>query len=484
MAAAATDKLRKKKSNFSTTLSSGIDDSVKTIPLNSASGLPTDTAVTLTIDRVDANSVSTPTKMERVTGVISGNNLTDTLRGEDSSTAQAHSSGAVVEDIWDADTWNDLVGVLMSNFEQVSGRMKNETFYAADGGSTDTYAITLSPAPAAYQTGMLVIFKANTINTGAATLNVNSLGAKTIKKWYNQDLADGDIKANQIVACVYDGTNFQLLSEIGNVVDLTTTQTLTNKTLTTPVIASLYQDAGKTKLMTIPDTASDTLVALEATQTLSGKTLTSPVFQGDLTGWISAGETWTYASSTTFTVSGDQTTKYPKGTKIKLTQTSAKYFYVTATSYVAPNTTVTVTGGSDYSLTNATITSPYYSYVDRPQGFPSYFNFTQTYTGFSVNPTNTCRFFVSHGFCFYMVRGSGGGTSNSTSKSITAPITNAGLQANSFGICLDNGSWQTLPCHARLPGASATVNLGKTVYDGNWSNSGGCQFEFDLIYTI
>lgn len=84
--------------------------------------------------------------------------------------------------------------------------------YAADAGSTDAYAVTLSPAPSAYVTGMEVRFKANTINTGAATLNVNSLGAKTIKKSYNLDLADGDIKANQIVKVVYDGTNFQMVS--------------------------------------------------------------------------------------------------------------------------------------------------------------------------------------------------------------------------------------------------------------------------------
>jgi hypothetical protein len=54
-------------------------------------------------------------------------------------------------------------------------------------------------------------------------------------------------------------------------------QTLTDKTLTTPVIASMYQDAGKTKLMSLPNTASDTLVSLNAEQTLTLKTLTTPV---------------------------------------------------------------------------------------------------------------------------------------------------------------------------------------------------------------
>lgn len=123
--AANTDKLRKKKSNFSTTLSSSITDSDTTIPLSSASGLPTDTAITLTIDRVDANGTSTPTKVERVTGVISGNNLTNALRGQDGTSAAAHDSAAVVEDIWDADTWNDAIDAILASHDQDGGHKAN-----------------------------------------------------------------------------------------------------------------------------------------------------------------------------------------------------------------------------------------------------------------------------------------------------------------------------------------------------------------------
>jgi hypothetical protein len=88
--------------------------------------------------------------------------------------------------------------------------------YAADGGANDTYAITLAVAPSAFSdiTGLPITFKANTANTGAATLNVNSLGAKTIKKLHDQDLATGDIEAGQIITVAYDGTNFQLQSAV------------------------------------------------------------------------------------------------------------------------------------------------------------------------------------------------------------------------------------------------------------------------------
>jgi len=90
-----------------------------------------------------------------------------------------------------------------------------EAVYAADAEASDTYVITLSPVPAAYFAGMMITFKANTANTGACTIDVNELGAKSIKKQLDQSLADGDIKAGQLVALIYDGTNFQMLSQLG-----------------------------------------------------------------------------------------------------------------------------------------------------------------------------------------------------------------------------------------------------------------------------
>jgi hypothetical protein len=88
--------------------------------------------------------------------------------------------------------------------------------YAADAGSTDAYAVTLSPVPSAYFTGMVIRFKANTANTGACSLNANSLGTVAIKKKHDQDLRDNDIESGQIVEVVHDGTNFQMLSPTAN----------------------------------------------------------------------------------------------------------------------------------------------------------------------------------------------------------------------------------------------------------------------------
>lgn len=105
----------------------------------------------------------------------------------------------------------------------VSGFPKADVFeaslFAADAGSTDAYVITLTPAITAYVTGAHYWFKANTANTGAATININSVGAKTIVKaagGITTALSDNDIRAGQWVDLVYDGTNMQMQSLLGN----------------------------------------------------------------------------------------------------------------------------------------------------------------------------------------------------------------------------------------------------------------------------
>lgn len=61
-------------------------------------------------------------------------------------------------------------------------------------------------SPIALVDGMKVAFKAGNANTGASTLNVNGLGAKSIKKNYNNNPAAGDIVAGQIIEVTYDST--------------------------------------------------------------------------------------------------------------------------------------------------------------------------------------------------------------------------------------------------------------------------------------
>lgn len=189
--------------------------------------------------------------------------------------------------------------------------------------------------------------------------------------------------------------------------------------------------------------------------------------KGSWDGWIDPVETWTYASSTTFTVPGDVTAKYPKGTKIKLTQTSIKYFYVIATAYADTTTTVTVTGGSDYSLADAAITSPYYSHSSTPQGFPQHFNFAPASTGFSGTPTEQATFSIKGNRVFidYWVTG----TSNATTLTFEAPVVPANTDPGYCWICktYDNSA-TTYSGRGTMSKNDATVTIGKDV-----ASSGG-----------
>lgn len=123
-------------------------------------------------------------------------------------------------------------------------------------------------------------------------------------------------------------------------------------------------------------------------------------------GWNASSDTLTYASATTFTVTGDVTTTFQKGTKLRLVQTTTKYFYVVSSAYVDPTTTVTITGGSDYTLANAAITEPYYSYVENPQGFPDWFNYTPVWSAsgtMTVSESNVVAKFCIKGRTVFMI---------------------------------------------------------------------------------
>lgn len=90
-------------------------------------------------------------------------------------------------------------------------------------GSANAYVFTPSPAIAAYAAGMTFRLKANFANSGAATLNVSGLGAVAIKKLDGATaLVSGDIASGQEFVVIYDGTNFQMVSPVGNAVPAAT----------------------------------------------------------------------------------------------------------------------------------------------------------------------------------------------------------------------------------------------------------------------
>jgi hypothetical protein len=87
--------------------------------------------------------------------------------------------------------------------------------YGASAVGTDAYAITVTGITA-LAVGDRFSFLADVANTGAATLQVNSLPvvAAAILKQHDVALATGDIEAGQIVTVVWDGTVWQMQSQI------------------------------------------------------------------------------------------------------------------------------------------------------------------------------------------------------------------------------------------------------------------------------
>lgn len=88
--------------------------------------------------------------------------------------------------------------------------------HCGTASGTNTITCSMSPAIAGYVTGNEYAFIAAGANTGAVTLNINSRGAIAVKKNGSAALVADDIKTGQLVVVRYDGTNFQMLSQLGN----------------------------------------------------------------------------------------------------------------------------------------------------------------------------------------------------------------------------------------------------------------------------
>ena len=79
---------------------------------------------------------------------------------------------------------------------------------------TNTITASMTPALTAYSAGMIVAFTPANNCTGATTINIDSLGAKSIVKGDGTALESGDLQASTSHVLVYDGTNFVCLNPL------------------------------------------------------------------------------------------------------------------------------------------------------------------------------------------------------------------------------------------------------------------------------
>jgi len=192
-------------------------------------------------------------------------------------------------------------------------------------------------------------------------------------------------------------------------------------------------------------------------------------------GWVDAQSAWVYVSASSFKVVGaNVTARYPVGTKLSCTDAAAtKYFYVVSSAYAASDTTVTITGGSDYTLSGGTITNPRYSYVTNPQGFPGSFAFTPGYSGWAATPTMTG--FLSVEGKKLTVWLSVTGASNNVVTAVATPFTITQTIAGTL-VCRvqdDGGAAAAGLCYAAASSATLTFykNLGAGAFTGSGTKS-------------
>jgi len=135
--------LYKAKEVWTGTLASSIPDGTTTsFTLTSSSGLTNGETYVFTIDRVDVNGTKTPNKKEVIIGTVSGSNVIDCIRGVE-GTAQAHSAGAIVEILFTAKHWNNLIESFKAqhredgSHKKIQGLDNNQAITQKDSAGTE-----------------------------------------------------------------------------------------------------------------------------------------------------------------------------------------------------------------------------------------------------------------------------------------------------------------------------------------------------------
>ncbi len=326
------DKFRKGVAQWSGNIgSAGISDAVvKTVPLASTSGLPTDTAVMITVNRVDTNGKKTG-NYEGIVGVVSGSNLIDCIRGVE-GTAQAWTGGTVVEVLHTASNINELIDGILAEHNQ-------------DGTHKDTLVTSLKA------TGAVV-------NTGTSDVTIVTPKA----------LADSDYAKTTDITVTADSTTTFLNKTFDDELRLKQIATPTNPA--TGYNKLYFKSDGK--LYYLDENSVETEVGAGG--------------GGSIDGWNDASETWEFVSvddpTGIFRVNADVTGKYSAGMRIKMTNggnviygiitvvnaygaDESGYTYIKFLHQIDPTDSLAL-----YLMANSAITANYYSTQKAPYGFP------------------------------------------------------------------------------------------------------------------
>lgn len=233
------------------------------------------------------------------------------------------------------------------------------------GGTADAVTGTLSPAIASYTAGLRVTATPSGANTVTGpTLNLNSLGAKTIKKrdagGTKVTLAAGDYNASGPFDFEYDGTDFILLNPI----------------------------------ITVPSSTTDQVARDQIALTNLRLMLTSSVTTGELVQgkqWELSTDEWAANSSNETYTAG--TPNYYTGAATEYTPTGSTFGDMTANGGLAAAFNGTTSQDSSVSALRASVTSAYcgkaFSSAQRISRVDTYGSNNAGYNGTNVSTTIT-----------------------------------------------------------------------------------------------
>lgn len=111
-------------------------------------------------------------------------------------------------------TMRALVAAIKAAFDlfpELAAMRLGATNYAITGGTANSYTASI-PNLEAYANFQRILLKIHASNTGASTVNLNTLGARPIKREDGSDVAEGDLPENAIIDLIYNetGNNYVL----------------------------------------------------------------------------------------------------------------------------------------------------------------------------------------------------------------------------------------------------------------------------------
>lgn len=128
--------------------------------------------------------------------------------GENSPTSNINWGGHRITNVGTGLSLGDVASVA-----QVQNNSLN--YISAISGTANAITGSLSPTPASLTAGLRVGFKPTANNTGAVTFDLNSLGAKDVRRGSTgiaNPLAGGELISGNYVEMVYDGTSWAIIN--------------------------------------------------------------------------------------------------------------------------------------------------------------------------------------------------------------------------------------------------------------------------------